>query len=240
MSVRKYTEKIRESYENHLAKHDPDSPEAVHWIGKDKTWLRFEVLAEVDDLNNKRLLDFGCGNALLLDFLKEHGVECEYYGWDISEKMIQIARKRHPSAHFDVVDVLKDRSPEMFGDFFDYVLVSGVFNLKAGKEDTHRKWTESILLKLWDLCKKGLAVNFLTDYVDWKEKWGSHERRFLYLTRILGDISHWKNMDFNELKQSYRFHYLLPFNLLHSHSRFTTKDKLVSFMPSQSGKMNSS
>ena len=60
----------------------------------------------------------------------------------------------------------------------------------------------------------------------WKEQWGSRELTFLYFTKILGDISQWKNMDLDGLKQAYGFHYLLPFNLLKSkdNSRFTTKD----------------
>jgi len=70
---------------------------------------------------------------------------------------------------------------------------------------------------------------------DWKEKWGSRERTFLYLTKVLGNTSQWKNMDYNELKEVYKFHYLLPFNLLNNaQSRFTTKDELTSFMQSHS------
>jgi lipid II:glycine glycyltransferase (peptidoglycan interpeptide bridge formation enzyme) len=65
----------------------------------------------------------------------------------------------------------------------------------------------------------------------WKKKWGSNERTFLYLTKVLGDASYWKEMEYRELKKAYSFHYLLPFNLLKSSSsRFTTKDELSSFI----------
>ena len=64
----------------------------------------------------------------------------------------------------------------------------------------------------------------------WKKKWGSNERTFLYLTKVLSDPTNWKEMDYGELKKAYSFHYLLPFNLLkNSSSRFTTKDELTSF-----------
>jgi hypothetical protein len=67
----------------------------------------------------------------------------------------------------------------------------------------------------------------------WKEQWGSRERTFLYLSRVFGDISQWRNMDCNELAEVYGFHYLLPFNLLKDgHSRFTSKNELASFMQS--------
>ncbi|MEM2143836.1 MAG: class I SAM-dependent methyltransferase [Candidatus Jordarchaeaceae archaeon] len=169
MSIEEYSEKVRKEYEAHLEKHDPNSPEAVHWIGRNKTWLRFKILTEIDDLNGKKILDFGCGNALLLDFLKENDINCEYYGWDVSEKMIKVANSRHSNVNFKVVDILKDDLNE-FNNFFDYIIISGVFNLKVStKEDIHKKWAEKILLKLWGLCKKGLAMNFMTEHVDWRD-----------------------------------------------------------------------
>jgi len=169
MASENHTQKIKKEYEEHLMKHDFDSPEAVHWVGRDKTWLRFEILTQVDHLDHKKVLDFGCGNALLLDFLLEKGIGCEYNGWDISERMIEVAKRRHPGANFRTVNVLKDNLIEFYS-FFDYILVSGLFNLKANtEEDIHRKWTGKILLKLWALCKEGLALNFMTEHVDWRD-----------------------------------------------------------------------
>lgn len=169
MTIEKHTEKIKKEYEDHLLKHDLNSPEAVHWVGKDKTWLRFKILTKIDDLNNKKVLDFGCGNALLLDFLKENNIICEYHGWDISEKMIEVAKKRHPEASFKVVNVIKDDVKE-FTNFFDYILISGISYIKVNaEEDIHKKWIETILLKLWHLCKEGLAINFMTEHVDWRD-----------------------------------------------------------------------
>ena len=69
----------------------------------------------------------------------------------------------------------------------------------------------------------------------WKEKWGSHERTFLYLTKILGDISQWNGMDVTKLKEAYPFHYLLPFNMLNNRNpKSTKKSEVTSFMRSLS------
>jgi len=164
-----HTEKIKQEYESHLLMSDPNSPEAAHWKGKDKTWLRFKILTEIDNLNNKKVLDFGCGNALLMDFLNERGIKCEYHGWDISERMIEVAKKRHPKAKFKVINIFHEDLSE-YVNFFDYILISGVFYIKVdGEESVHKKWIEQILLKLWNLSKKGLAVNFMTEYVDWRD-----------------------------------------------------------------------
>ena len=64
----------------------------------------------------------------------------------------------------------------------------------------------------------------------WKEQWGSRELKSLYLTKILGDILQWKDTDLHELREAYRFHYLLPFNLLKSENRSTTKDEVSCFL----------
>ena len=168
--LEKHTRRIRREYESHLMKHDFNSPEAAHWKGREKTWLRFKILTEIDNLNNRVILDFGCGNGLLLDFLKERNIHCEYYGWDISEKMIEVARKRHPEAKFRVSNIFEDDLSD-YNNFFDYIVVSGLFYIKVDAEpEVHEAWLKAILSKLWALCKKGIAVNFMTEYVDWKEE----------------------------------------------------------------------
>ena len=169
--LRDHINRLKKEYENHLMLHDPNSPEAVHWRGKEKTWLRFKILTEIDDLNGKRVLDFGCGNALLFDYLKEQEINCEYHGWDISEKMIEIAKKRHSDGKFKVIDIMKENIDKNCYNYFDYVLISGVFNLKLDTDkEIHETWIKTTLTKLWELCRKGIAVNFMTEYVDWEDK----------------------------------------------------------------------
>lgn len=164
--LRRYIEKIKEEYEDNLKDKKVDSVEASHWIGKEKTWLRFKILTSIDDLNNKKILDFGCGNALLVDYLKERGIEMNYYGWDISEAMINIARNRHPEVKFKKIDMFQDISE--YYNFFDYILTSGVFYIKGNSDNNiHREFIYRTLKYLWPLVTRGISVNFLTEYVDW-------------------------------------------------------------------------
>ncbi len=66
----------------------------------------------------------------------------------------------------------------------------------------------------------------------WKEQWGSRERTFRYLTKITGDISIWRELSVQELVNTYKFHYLLPFNLLNTPKtpQITTKDEVAEFI----------
>ena len=52
-----------------------------------------EILARVPDTRGQRLLDLGCGNGNILKTLNER-ILAEYYGLDISEKMIEEAGKK--------------------------------------------------------------------------------------------------------------------------------------------------
>jgi SAM-dependent methyltransferase len=160
---------VKKGYEDHLKGKDPNSVEAAHWVGRDKTWLRFKVLTEVGALDGMRVLDYGCGNALLLDFLKEKKIECEYTGWDVSDEAVRVARSRHPSAQFRTADLSSQRLEEFRNDF-DYVFVSGVFYIRFGAAiEVHQAWCRDMMLKLWPICKRGMSVNFLTEFTDWRD-----------------------------------------------------------------------
>jgi hypothetical protein len=71
----------------------------------------------------------------------------------------------------------------------------------------------------------------------WKEQWGSHEKAFLYLTKTLADISHWKDMSWTKMAEAYNLHFVVPFNLLKNvNLQITSKDELTSFMQSSCSK----
>lgn len=161
---------IRERYENHFHDKDDGSVEAVHWKTSERLKIRYDVLADIADLDGTHVLDFGCGTALFADFLNERGVDCEYEGWDISKDMLEVAGKHRPDATFRQIDILKEDTSQ-YQDAFDYVVVCGVFHIRAeGTRDAHERWIHETLRELWPLCTKGLAVNFMTEHVDWRDE----------------------------------------------------------------------
>jgi 2-polyprenyl-3-methyl-5-hydroxy-6-metoxy-1,4-benzoquinol methylase len=69
------------------------------------------------NLNEKNVLDAGCGDGRFVGLLKDAGVN-NVYGIDFSERAISFARLMNPTANLSVAD-LKDFP---FGkDFFDYI-----------------------------------------------------------------------------------------------------------------------
>lgn len=88
--VRKNYEEIAEDYDRTRRK--PATP-----LWKEVAEYAKQVKAE------DRVLDVGCGNGKLLEFLPE---EVDYLGVDFSERMIEIAKVRFPEKKFEVVDIL--------------------------------------------------------------------------------------------------------------------------------------
>jgi SAM-dependent methyltransferase len=70
--------------------------------------LLLEVIQEYAAGRSVSLLDLGCGNAQLYEFLREHNLDCDYTGVDFSEPLLEIARTNHsrdPRVRFVQADV---------------------------------------------------------------------------------------------------------------------------------------
>lgn len=75
------------------------------------------ALKLVNIQNGTKILDVGCKHAFLCDFLAENGINCDYHGLDISEKVIESLK--HKKGSFQVCDVMEG-VPFEDGNF-DYI-----------------------------------------------------------------------------------------------------------------------
>ena len=94
MDVAKYTELARH-YEACFIKHGPGHL-GVDWPDSDGAGVRYRVMLGVLDSSKDdvSLLDFGCGDAALLNHLRAEGLadRVTYHGHDISEIYIEHCR----------------------------------------------------------------------------------------------------------------------------------------------------
>ena len=109
-------------------------------------------------LMGERILDSGCANGRLFEVLKRKDVD--YFGVDISEKLIEIARKNYPEAKFQIADAL---NLPFTGNFFDKVysisvlpnIPSREFQLQYLKEAKRVLKPEGLLiLRVWDFWRR--------------------------------------------------------------------------------------
>lgn len=153
------------SFYNSRFEKEGDSIKSVGWSTKESQQLRFKVLLENFKIEGKTILDVGCGLADLIPFLTERfGGNFRYIGLDISEKLIDTARTKYalPNCQFFVGDIL---TTEMDTSGIDYVIESGAFSFKIS--DNYR-YVKAAMGKMYDIANEGIALNFLTSYVDYK------------------------------------------------------------------------
>ena len=142
------------------------TPNGVDWNGKESQFTRFNQLLKIceqDDLFS--LGDFGCGYGALLEYLSSKPKVTKYFGYDVSELMIENA--------------LKIKAPEISAVFstnkaglkgLDYVVASGVFNVRLkAKEMEWIEYIKETLCLINESASKGFSFNALTSYSD-KEK----------------------------------------------------------------------
>lgn len=145
------------------------TPQGVDWNSKESQILRFKQLLGVITTNPCTLLDYGCGYGAMKNHLPD-GVE--YSGYDISKSMLEHAITAYPEVNW------YNKKPS---NTFDYVVASGLLNVKLNVDDAEWKNYIIQLIDSFDkLSIKGFAFNALTSYSD-KNK----QRKDLYYSNPL-------------------------------------------------------
>ena len=123
---------------------------------------KFEVLYEGIRGNGSPLdiLDVGCGFGDFLGFLQSrHAPLRRYDGLDLVPGMIEIARKRYPSGHFKVRNILR----EGIGRRCDYAFANGIFYLRARDSPAYIR---RVVRTMWNSCRQGVVFNARSKYAD--------------------------------------------------------------------------
>lgn len=158
-------EHIKDMYESSF-KINGFSPEAVLWT-KEKQKIRFKALISEFDLENKSILEFGCGfGDINLMLKKAYDNNYEYLGIDLVEEFIRIGKESYGSSRikYECGDFLSKN----FDKKFDYIIESGIFNMKLKDMDNYN-FIEKSIRKAFELCNEAIAFNFLTERVNFKD-----------------------------------------------------------------------
>ena len=140
---------------------------ALDWNSPESQKLRYKVFKEIliygKKASNLSVLDVGCGFGDLYGFFKAEGLlsrhRIKYTGFDISPKILGVARKKYPDAKFEQTDILEQR----YLTGFDYIFCSGALNIRTTDAGSHFEYVKSMLLRMYDLANSGVAVNFLSE-----------------------------------------------------------------------------
>jgi len=167
-------------------------------------WKEFGSLAGYAE-NGDKILDLGCGNGRFVELFKNKGVK--YIGIDVSEKLIEIARKKYPEEKFQVFDGLKIPSED---NYFDKIFCIAVLHHIPG-EELRRQFLEEarrvlkpggkIILSAWYLWRHSAYWNLLLKFT-WRKLIGKSQLDFLDILKPWGKISerYFHNFRKGELK----------------------------------------
>jgi len=150
-------------YAAKLAEHG-ETPRGVDWNGEDGQMMRFLQLSKIiDDASSPfSICDLGCGYGALREYLRGKFPSVHYTGVDVSEDMVHAARQRYGDAE-DVRFVVSSEPDQLA----DYVVASGIFNVRLGRSD--EEWLDYVkaTLEVMDRnSRRGFAFNCLTSYSD--------------------------------------------------------------------------
>jgi SAM-dependent methyltransferase len=154
-------------YENCLEKHG-DSHLGVDWPNALDASVRYNVMMQLVRHGEQdfSILDFGCGAGHFLEHLRSsQWGNCRYVGTDLSERFIDLCKKKFPEEEFFQIDAMKDN----FHAEYDYIIANGVFTEKRDLSfDEMFDFFSILITKLFSACRRGIAFNVMSAQVEWQ------------------------------------------------------------------------
>ncbi len=157
-------EQYRHSFEKY-----GDTPSGVMWP-RGRQELRFDALTRHFKDDSFSVLDYGCGLAHLKAYLDQRFGRYEYHGADLVPEFVDAVSAKYPDAQVQLVQSHVDLSTPV-----DHVVISGTFNIIDGQDRyAYLKQVQETLIYLFNLAHVSLAVNFMTDTVDFIQPQAMH------------------------------------------------------------------
>lgn len=148
--AKKLLQKVVEDYDNIAEEFDKT---------RHAEWDAFElILPYIHD--NDHVVDLGCGNGRILDFLEKHR-KIRYLGTDNSEKLLELAKKNHRKAQF------REKAQFIHGDMLKLPIESETVDKALAIASLHHIPSKELRLKAVKEARRILKKNGLYIVTAW-------------------------------------------------------------------------
>ena len=148
---------IQKFHESKIEKYGSGNAQSLGWFSKESQLKKFDILTEIGDLNNSSVLDIGCGNGDLCDYLNKKYTGVNYTGIDFIKNFLDNAieqNKQHANTKFYRGDFMSGELPTA-----DYIFACGSLNYKNSDPD----FVFKAIVRLYQYCKIGFGFNLLNE-----------------------------------------------------------------------------
>ncbi len=206
-----------------------------------------------------RILDLGCGNGRLLEFLQIHlGQKFTYLGLDSSQSLLKIAKNKYPQddfAHFDLIqEYLNDGQIKLpSSEKFDLITLFGLthhlpsFALRRQLFSDLKKYLNKnglLIVSNWQFALE--PERFEKNTLNWSSIWRNHQLGIIDRLKLLYLYMNLEKQDFildwrkgKQAGQVFRYCHFLAEVEMQSLTNQTGWQVVASFLADgKSGKLN--
>lgn len=168
--LKKVAETQSKYYGDLFSKHGPtvDAVASAKQIYKD---LRFQKLSKVFEKeipeSEFTVHDVGFGLGHYFEFIKRNypNYNFNYSGSEVVESFVTHCNNVYPNSKF----YYRDIAIQSYNEKYDYIIFGGTFYHKVDSSNyDFELFVTSIIKNTFAMANKGIAFNFITDFVDYK------------------------------------------------------------------------
>ena len=156
------TKRVVMGYQRRIAQHGATFA-SLNSGSVEKQKIRHQVHAGALKGDCPAILDIGCGLADFYQYLKKHGRDCQYSGYDIVPEYIEECRKRYPGCNFQLRDIFR----EPIDAAFDTIVMSQVLNNNYPNSD-NMEVMKTALSAAFSHTRISVSVDMMSSYVDFQ------------------------------------------------------------------------
>jgi SAM-dependent methyltransferase len=131
------------------------------WGSVEQQYYRFNQVHKAISLNNKTVLDIGCGFADFLSSCQKLNLPIQHYtGWDVNSDFIAEAQLQYPESNFEVLSLAECTQPKVIAEV---AVMLGVLNLHFKEMYDNLEYSKLMIKKAFLSVSETLVVDFLSN-----------------------------------------------------------------------------